>query len=53
MKKILTLLMTLAIFTSVSAQFNEGEWRLSAGLNAINDLDSQNPFNSPDEWIFN
>jgi len=53
MKQILTLLMTLAIFTSVSAQFNEGEWRVSAGLNAINDLDSQNPFNSPDEWIFN
>ena len=53
MKKIFTVLLMLAVFSNVSAQFNEGEWRMRAGLNAINDLDSQSPFNSPGDWIFN
>ena len=37
MKKKLTLLLILAVFASASAQFNEQEWQLSFGLNAISD----------------
>ena len=43
MKKKLTLLLILAVFASASAQFNEQEWQLSFGLNAISDSDKGNP----------
>jgi len=50
MKKKLTLLLILAVFASASAQFNEQEWQLSFGLNAISDLNEGAP---TDGFVFN
>lgn len=53
MKKNLTLLVMLAVFSNVLAQFNEQEWQLSFGLNAIADPDSDLPTSLGEGVIFN
>jgi hypothetical protein len=52
MKKLILLVVFAAFGLSSSAQRNNNEWFLNVGLNAINSLGTQSPFNSPDDWAF-
>lgn len=50
MKKIL---ITLIVFISFNFNYSqEREWYLTAGINMVNSLGSQNPFESPGDWAF-
>ena len=53
MKKIYLLLAVLFIQSNVFSQMEEDGWYLSFGVNAINNLGTQSPINSPDDWYFN
>lgn len=53
MKKfILIVLLASFSFSSYAQRYNDNEWLLSIGVNAINSLGTQSPINSPDDWTF-
>ncbi|WP_299096528.1 hypothetical protein [uncultured Winogradskyella sp.] len=53
MKKIILAFALLAFSFNSFAQLDSNEWYLSFGVNAINNLGTQSPINSPDDWAFN
>jgi len=56
MKKIFLALIiscfTLAITAQSDRSLRQGEWLFFAGVNTINSLGTQGPFNSPGDWAF-
>lgn len=53
MKKIYLLLVVLFLQSNVFSQMDGDSWYLSFGINAVNNLGTRSPFNSPGDWYFN
>ena len=52
MKKILLLAFILIFSLSSFAQRRNSDWSMSIGVNAINSLGTQSPFDRPGDWSF-
>lgn len=52
MRKLILAFAVLTYTATATAQRNDKEWFASIGVNAINSIGSQSPFNSPGDWAF-
>lgn len=52
MKKLIFLLLFVSITVLSYGQRKDGEWILGIGVNTVNSLGTQSPFNSPGDWAF-
>ena len=52
MKPIFLLLALSCSFLTFGQTPSTSEWLLSVGVNTVNNIGTQSPINSPDEWAF-
>ncbi len=52
MRKLILVCSILVYTITTTAQQNDKEWFASIGVNGINSIGSQSPFNSPGDWAF-